>query len=224
MTTTQAQTMQVMNNNDLLIDGNIVKSVLSIYYPSWLYPTTKEDFVTEFGLFNALYSDGLKRQIDAMNLEYNPIDNYNKIQEDTTINGAINKTYINGEQSTQYVNGERITTNVNGILKKQTDNKISGYDSDSLVTDSQTIENTDAQTNTSNSNTYTDTENVSEHTNREQTDTVTNKFTSNIHGNVGVTRSQDMIRDEVELRKISVIHDYIAMFVKKSCYFVGGVS
>ena len=112
----------------------------------------------------------ITRLIDTTELEYNPIENYNRIEE--------NERNADGSRN------ENKTTNGTN------ENKVSSFDSNSY------------QPRDQNTNTETDTIKHDE----QQRET----FTSNIHGNIGVTTNQTMITDE---RKIVLfnIYDWIAV-------------
>ena len=185
--TMKAPTLEIAIDGETLIDGVTVKTTLELYFDSWKYPSDKTDFIREFALFNNYYARGLKRSIDAMSLEYNPIENYDK--------NETNKT----------TNGERSGTDKFGESRSNSTLKTSGFNNGNLADDSSTIDVQSEHTNTTLQAQYVDT------------------FESHVHGNIGVTRSQEMIRDEIELRRVSVAFDYIKKFVNKSCYYVGGV-
>lgn len=168
-----------------------------------------------------LYGASWKRLYEAYNVEYNPTDNYNVLETiersqnnntTTDTNGSVNTTTestgkdITTEEETTKTEYGKVDT-VNG----KTDNYAYGFNSQSQVPTTVVID------------TSTDTQSGSDSTTRNGTTTVdsTNKGTSgtitgekevetgeesenisrNRTGNIGQTSYQDLLRQELELRK-----------------------
>lgn len=134
----------------------------------------------------------------AMQVEYNPIENYDRtesLEEIPNISfvktgGHVNKS--NGENSLE------VDMTVAGRQDVAAYNTES-YSNDTSVNNTQNGTNTNSTTNTE-TFTYND-ETVNETGNR--------KHQNHIHGNIGVTTNQEMIRAELNLRALSV-YDIIA--------------
>lgn len=86
----------------------------------------------------------------------------------------------------------------------QTDrNYQNGYNSGELVESSKTVSATDLVTN------------------NKTTGTETNEHTGHLFGNIGVTKSQEMLEDEIKLRMARNIHDIIVnMFRDRFCILI----
>ena len=108
--------------------------------------------------------------------EYNPIENYNRMEEFTDKN-----TNISSSQST----GNSIA-------------KVTGFDSETLVN------NSGAESRATGSG--------------ESTSTNTRK--GNIHGNVGVTTTQEMLKEERAILEFSFYEKYAEMFALRFCLLV----
>ena len=132
-------------------------------------------------LIDDYYKDDWTRINDALTVEYNPIENYDRI-EDSEVSHAGTDTDIYGQQSNTL--GERVGNSSHSL---------SPYDSITLK-----LESGDSWTELSHSDTF------GSHTDTHQRGT-SDTTESRIHGNVGVTTNQKMIGEELELRKNNMI-------------------
>lgn len=121
---------------------------------------------------------------ESMNLEYNPIWN---------VDGT--ETSVYGEHITTDLNGERHTTVTNGQKRSTSDYYTVPYDSttDHKTGSDQTT--TDSVTDTTTAEAVTDTNTSGAHT-----DTVTRQ------GNIGVTSTQNLIKQEREIVNFNLYH------------------
>jgi len=122
-------------------------------------------------------------------LEYSPIENYDRIESSTT---QKTNNITHGTQS------ETVNTSTGSQTNTTTgQNKISPFDTTNLVnTDGSDITDTTGERNDTSTlarNSYSD------------TDTTDETITSRIHGNVGVTTSQQMILSERDVANFSLI-------------------
>lgn len=115
--------------------------------------------------FFARYATNITKLQDTLELQYNPIENTDKFQNDSRTTTDVNASDAN-------VTGE---------------NKVSAYNSNEYQPNS----NDQSTSKGSSSNTHTDV------------------FTTRVHGNIGVTTSQQMIESERDVVQFSVI-DWIA--------------
>ena len=138
-----------------------------------------------------------ERVYRASQLEYNPIDNYNRSELWTdSVNGG--RTVNNSQVANNSMNstGNRL-------------GKVAGYNSDSLVP----REGSDDSQNTSGSGTVTDS--------GSETRNETTTRSGNVHGNIGVTSSQQMLEQELEIApKLNTIDYIIASFKRRFCLLV----
>lgn len=127
-------------------------------------------------------------------LDYNPIDNYDRTETETTTNERTNTA--NGTQ-------DNTTTNDLSIVSDNT-HKVAGYDSGTLVTsesDNGTVDNTGTVTN-----------NITSNSTSNDVDNGTRTLHS--RGNIGVTTTQQMIEQERNISEFN-IYDYIVRSFKR---------
>lgn len=122
----------------------------------------------------------------ALFSNYNPIENYDRIEE-TTETPNITRTNSGTESGT---NGNTSNATV--------ESKVSAYDVSTYSPNNQ------------NTTSVQDTANTSNQFENSQRETGTKTITSHVHGNVGVTTSQQMIQSELELRKFN-LYEFIAV-------------
>lgn len=152
---------------------------------------------TAIGLWSATRNMSWDRIYKASLLEYDPIENYDR-QETETITG------------TQAHSGKDTTTNTSTSSGSGSDtNKIAGFDTTTLVDHD------------SNSSTASSTASgTTELTHGEQIADSHSK-TSRIHGNIGVTTSQQMLEQEIAVTDKLNIYDIITNdFKNRFCILV----
>lgn len=136
--------------------------------------------------------------------EYNPIENYDRHEEytDTDTNNGTVKSNV--DQSSRGKNSE--------TDKGSTINKTTAYNSDEAKETARTEDN-GAHDNTTEGSTNS-TENATTSNNR------TLKHEAHLHGNIGVTSSQQMINEEREVVKFSIINYIVQSFKFRFCLLV----
>lgn len=196
------QIKDFLSNNDLtvslpngttLIDNKTVRTYYLVKYNSFVFPFDSEllkDLWTVFWQENAT---NLKRTIDAFNMDYNPINNYDRTE--TITKKSNDKTENNLTDSEQYGN-------------KNTKENVSAFDSSALQPSSETVESE-----------FTNKKTHGGTISNTGTETITNKTS----GNIGVTTSQQMIESELEMRKKQVVFSFLDMFAKQYFLYFGGV-
>lgn len=159
-----------VNDNSLDILNNIVKN---IYLDKW----------------NKLYN--------VLNSEYNPIENYNRV-ENTTINNTGNETTNENINNSEVLTGGHTNNNTN-----ENTHKVSAFNDENFSNDSNDINNSTDEfiyNNETKTNTGTNTSS--------KNNTGTNETHSTISGNIGVTTTQQMIVSEIELRKYNLVNEF----------------
>ena len=142
-----------------------------------------------------------KKWIDALNLEYEPLWNYDRTEEwsdDTTHTGTTKDAYSN-KTSADATTSDSATTN----------NMISAYDSNTFQNDTQATSSGNVKNNSSGSNSGDNT-------------TTLNTKDSNIrkgkaYGNIGVTTSQQMLEAEYNVARLNVYSSIIDMYIDEFC-------
>lgn len=147
-------------------------------------------------IINTMFLDKWNTLHDSLTLEYNPIDNYNRI-EDTTTDITDSKTESTTSNNTDVMTGGHTNT-----LNDNNVNKRSAYDDDTYVDNESDTRNStdtlvyDSETKTSNG------ENSST-----SSGTGKNTVHSEVKGNIGVTTTQQMLTSEIELRRFNLINE-----------------
>lgn len=163
--------------------------------------------------------------VKALDLEYNPIENYDRI-EDTTDSFIRNKKTDDDIQGTNTNSGnsnsqsaETIVDDGEGTNNNTRELKKAAFDSPTYANYEQ---ETDATMST-NDNTRTDNASSNEQhidtaTNASQRDiqeaeSTKNTKTSHIHGNIGVTTSQQMLESELKLARFNLYDQITDLFM-----------
>lgn len=166
-----------------------------------------------------------QRVYDASQLEYNPIENYNRT-ESTTIRNSGSMTHSGKDSNQASGNDTDTTTGYDSIVGSGTDTDTksrTSFDNNTYAA-VEKVEMAKGSTQTNNHNT------TLTHTNGRKdemtyghiiTDTTGRTITGNISGNIGVTTSQQMIEQELELApKLNVINMMIESFKNRFCLLV----
>ncbi len=193
-------------------------------------------FIAEYGDMTPIYQEpfrlaehiravgaSLKYSLDklyeTLSLEYNPIENYDRA-ESWTDSGTRNTQYTGGETrqlsgngSVNYSGG---STNVTGARETEhlvsADNAGTYYphekDTSPAVTDTSTFNN--RADSSSNSETETTT-----YSGRSDAESSGGTHTGRIHGNIGVTTSQQMIQSERDLVRYNFYYEAAEMYAAK---------
>ena len=155
--------------------------------------------------------DNFDKMAEALLSEYNPIENYNRY-EDTTENRDVAEagTFENESSTRSQGTGTSGNTIQNSIGSQNTEHQISAMNESDYQKASKDITSARSDTSTSNGST-SETASITGEESGGNNKTTDDDFTrdSHIHGNIGVTTSQQMIESELELRKFN-IYDYIA--------------
>lgn len=137
-------------------------------------------------------ADTFKRWVDALAIEYAPLENYDRHEDwtDTLDSDGTSRTTGTNDTSTSGT----VTTDVSAYDS-------TGYQPKEKVTTAETIDNDTTENNTS----TLDNEGV--HTGR-------------IHGNIGVTTSQQMLESELDLGYWNIYSRITDMFLKEFCIMI----
>lgn len=147
-----------------------------------------------------------QRIYNASLLEYNPIENYNRTEETTIVDDGSD---IHSGNDTSRNSGSDSNTG-GGSLTRQNDT--TGYDSNAFVP-REKITDTTTDTNTTTYggvNTFTHGEQIARDNER--------TITGNISGNIGVTTSQQMLEQEIEIAgKLNIYNLISDSFKNRFC-------
>lgn len=155
--------------------------------------------------------DNFDKMAEALLSEYNPIENYDRY-EDTTENRDTeeNGEYQSETSSSASSTGSTSSESGETIGEVTTDHTLSAMNVSTYQPSNQdtTTQHTNSSTTEGGASEESSANGSESGGNSKTTD---DDFTreSHIHGNIGVTTSQQMIESEIELRKFN-IYDYIA--------------
>ena len=172
---------------------------------------------------------GFDRSMTALMAEYNPIENYNRIEASTRTPNLTDKSTLSGKDTNQLSESDT-TTRTYDQYKETVDYKgddtiekqVSAFDSATYqpsekTTTSRNQRNDEKETTGS----YADETayGKKDETTYGKVDTLTHTgtegFRSNIHGNIGVTTNQQMIEGELELRRFDIYSDIATRFERE---------
>lgn len=153
----------------------------------------------------------LQRQLEAMAAEYDPISNY-----DLTERSADARSQ--GKQ-TDTMTPSGGTQTVNDLKKSGLGSTYPGADSDQSTVTVTPLAGTKTETERTFTHDQTATVGSDTLSGNDVNEHILRRF-----GNVGVTQNAQMITNEIELRKISLLRNYVHSFVCRYCFAIGGES
>lgn len=192
-----------------------------------------DNIILECGEFETLYSDPyfmrsaigtwsnkhyrtFEKWIAALNLEYNPLENYDR-QEDWTDTGDEN-TKVKFTDDTTTETDSSTTTEGSSEQNGNTEDLVSAFDSSSYQESEKHVIDTDEEHSDEVSSNTTLTNDSEQNTEGEK-DTI-DKHTGRIHGNIGVTTSQQMLQSELDIARFNIIQEITNLFMTELCICV----
>lgn len=200
-----------------LVDNIILETAeLECIYPTPVF------LKTAIGLWSNVQFLTWDRVYTAMNLEYNPIENYDRQETETTTGTRAHSGRDTTTRSGTVSETGSTTASTQGTASESgtTTNKIAGFDSTTLVDhDSSTGSNTrQASDSSTGSSTRSGTDSSTQELTHGEQIADSGSRTSRIHGNIGVTTSQQMLQSELDIAPNLNIYQYItADFRKRFC-------
>ena len=173
-----------------------------------------ENLILEAGEFPVLYADpefykravtnwahkqawAWNKYVKALNVKYEPLENYDRIEE----------WQDNGEHADKGTAVQTNTQSSHSDVSGDVTDKISGYNVDSF-------RNSDRSETTTQSD-IDSTGTANNHT--ESDGTTKNVHTGRVHGNIGVTTSQQMLMSEIELADWNIYNVITTSFISELC-------
>ena len=211
--------LEIEVNGETLADYNTVLG-LWIKRQDWIYrqsklqhsliPETGEELYggyifSEWQNFIARNGENLKRMIDALYADYNPIENYNMREQGATgTKQDAHRTTPHGEiqvDTTPFATGINSTGDGAQVGKTTTTTSYTDADSETTYDNTMSIKDND------------DTAESGYHRGEQHY--------LKRSGNIGVTTSAQMIEQEIKLRIVDLIADFVKRFFDSYCYYVG---
>lgn len=208
--------MQEYINKYTLIDTNII----TLYGSRRIVLPKSKTFSQLFNGFLTMQKEPFTRFYNSISMDFSPIENYDKTSDITT-------NFVGSEKVTEnYGDQKSVTTtggtqnNTIGASTTNSLNSVSPYDSTEFFNKENNVTNTQEQVNTSKSD-ITDTLVTNSHsdsTEKAFTDRK-NIVTEHTHGNIGVTKSTELLIDYQNMqKKMNFILEIIGIFLHMYTY------
>lgn len=190
-----------------------ISNLINVFISTDTHKLSNESLDFIANILFSMYGKKWVKLWNTMELEYNPISNYDMTESMIDdITERVNTENINEtiESESELIHGKTDTT-TNNLLSTENNNKTSvrdvqGFNSSDFIPSDKLEENTvDATTQDTGTQTVattgtdTNTNNTGKETVRENNDTSTRNYTLTRSGNIGVTTSQQMIESERKL-------------------------
>ena len=169
-------------------------NIFNMKYYSFIY--ISDDVIEISSIISNLskvYENEYTTKVGLLLKDYNPIENYNSSETETT---SSENTTTSGNENTTTTTTNSTTENTG-----ETTNKVSPYDSENFSNDNNSNSSNTSTVNGTDSTSITDSGNIS--SNGTLTRTLTRK------GNIGVTTTQQMIESEYELRAKNLVFEFL---------------
>lgn len=232
------------------IDKNLAKDSILLRAGSFELLYSDPDFLaSSINIWGRKYYDTFEKMQAALTSEYNPLENYDRMEDMTLDHKGSSKGNSKGSSTSGNTRTDNLTrtddlTRTDNLTETHnlastndvtTTNDVSAYnDSQYAPKDKQVVDQDGSDTGTltntgtvkdggtvKNTGTVTDAGTGSYNDDRSDSDEFKDTTKGRIHGNIGVTTSQQMLISEVDLRGKYNIYDIIAeMFVKEFCIMV----
>lgn len=175
------------------IDKDVCVNHILLRYGEFcvLYPDP--DFMYDaIKIFSDTYNRTFTKWADALNIEYSPLENYDRFEDWRDIGESINT--ISSNTTDRITNEQTITKKVSPFENNEFQN--SNEDSASVINDSTawTAGRTDINTD--------------------------NTRTGHTHGNIGVTTSQQMLEAELNISKWNIYENIAKLFANEFCIMI----
>lgn len=208
-------------NNILMMGGE--------YEVLWGDPFFYQNMI---GVWSAKWQHTMERWIKALNIDYNPLENYDRMED--WIDENSKQSAGNVKNNATSVRNEDINKNETSVASDSsistgggtTTNKRSAYDSSNYEPHDQS-ESTTSGSNTSNgittANGDTKSSSVTADSNDQQMDNLENSsgiHSGRMHGNIGVTTSQQMLQAEIDVSKWNLYNEIAELFISEMLIYV----
>lgn len=190
-------------DRDLVIDNIILEAgEFELVY-------SNPDFMkSAIGVWSDKYYRTFQKWIDALSIEYAPLENYDRQEEWKDINSATHNSTETSNSSTSN------TGNISSNTSDTVTGNVSAFDSDNFTPNEQSVGSGSSSSNSSGTTTN------NQYDYNTSSDDSTNTRTGRAHGNIGVTTSQQMLKDELEVAKWNIYKHITDLFMQEFCIMV----
>lgn len=200
-----------------------------------LYPDP-DFFTAAIGLWGKKHYKTFDKWLTALNIEYNPLENYDRKEDYTDTHTGTDSTEMGAQHSSSTI-GQQVNTNVLGeitntdVMAQQhtvNENAVSAYDANTYQPNEKNDATVDAHTDTHTQGSHTDTSTAGSHTDTTDADAHTDTTTydtsvvhdARIHGNIGVTTSQQMLQSELDIALWNLYEHIADLFITEFCIMI----
>lgn len=155
------------------------------------------------GAWSDKWSRTMNKWVEALNIEYNPLENYDRMEDWTDHNtGTVTDTGTVKDTGT-------VGTETHTETDTTTDNKVSAFNSDTMRDNDSSAGSADSDSTGTTTNDLTKTNNLT------RTDNLTMTRTGRAHGNIGVTTSQQMLQSELDIVAWNIYEHITDLFLQE---------
>ena len=182
---------------------------LELLYPELTYMKQR------IGIWSDRNMWSWQKMCDVLEKEYDPIENYDRTEEWSDQNQSTETSHDQSDESNGFENvrTDNLKEKNNGTNRRQNVAFNSGLtDAEKNIVDG-TVDNTGTQKHVENGhrNTIND---------GDKSGNSSTMHTGRIHGNIGVTTTQQMIQSELELAKFNIYETIADSFVQEFCLMI----
>ena len=218
---------QLVNDTDfgLTVNGIPIYTAQDFYsyirakYGHMLFETpeitpekARQDLKNVYDMWVRLNGEEYLRIYNVMRSEYNPLENFDRMEE-----GSTETARHKGSRTSQNVditNTPTVTTKTTEKVNASDGGVVESMETETANTSGNTVTSGNADTN------YTETRDISDSVFDRDVETFNGRRT---HGNIGITTTQTLITEEVNLRLLGFIETIMSQFVEKFTFYVSGV-
>ena len=219
--------VQLINDTDfgLTVNGIPIYTAQDFYsyirakYGHMLFETpeitvekARQDLKNVYDMWVRLNGEEYLRIYNVMRSEYNPLENYDRVEE-----GSTETARHKGSRTSQNVditNTPTVTTKTTEKVNASDGGVVESMETETANTSGNTVTSGSADAN------YTETRDISDSVYDRDIETFNGRRT---HGNIGITTTQTLIIEEVNLRLLGFIETIMSQFVEKFTFYVSGV-
>ena len=172
----------------------------------------RQDFKNVYDMWVRLNGEEYLRIYNVMRSEYNPLENYDRMEE-----GSTETARHKGSRTSQNVditNTPTVRTKTTEKVNASDGGVVESMETETANTSGNTVTSGSAETN------FTETRDISDSVYDRDVETFKGRRT---HGNIGITTTQTLITEEVNLRLLGFIETIMSQFVEKFTFYVSGV-
>ena len=180
--------------------------------PETTIENARQDLKNVYDMWVRLNGEEYLRIYNVMRSEYNPLENYDRMEE-----GSTETARHKGSRTSQNVditNTPTVTTKTTEKVNASDGGVVESMETETANTSGNTITSGSAETN------YSETRDISDTLYDRDVETFNGRRT---HGNIGITTTQTLITEEVNLRLLGFIETIMSQFVEKFTFYVSGV-